>query len=67
MEFLATLFHTLFTYPILNALMLLYYWLGDFSLALVALTLSLSTTIAADQSDKKTSARNSEDSQTLCF
>lgn len=42
MSSIVTLFHTLFTYPIFNALLLLYAWLGDFSLALVVLTVSIS-------------------------
>ncbi|GLV55352.1 hypothetical protein KDH_21990 [Dictyobacter sp. S3.2.2.5] len=42
MSIIATLFNTLFTYPILNALLQLYSWLGDFSVALVALTVGIS-------------------------
>lgn len=42
MSSIITLFHMFFTYPILNALLLLYSWLGDFSLALVMLTVGIS-------------------------
>ncbi len=38
MNFFVTLFNTFFTYPLFNVLMLLYFWLGDFGLAIVVLT-----------------------------
>lgn len=38
MDLIVHLFNTLFTYPILNALMELYHLLGDFGLSIVALT-----------------------------
>src|SRR5947209_8265493 len=38
MSFLVALFNIVFTYPIFNALMVLYFLLGDFGLAIVVLT-----------------------------
>lgn len=42
MSFLVAFFNTVFTYPILNGLMLLYFLLGDFGLAIVVLTCIIS-------------------------
>jgi YidC/Oxa1 family membrane protein insertase len=42
MSFLITLFNIVFTYPIFNALMALYFLLGDFGLAIVVLTCVIS-------------------------
>src|SRR5690349_5474911 len=42
MSFLVTLFNIVFTYPIFNALMALYFLLGDFGLAIVVLTCVIS-------------------------
>ncbi len=42
MNFLIALFNIVFTYPIFNALMLLYFLLGDFGLAIVVLTCVIS-------------------------
>src|SRR5437763_14559517 len=42
MSFFAALFNTVFTYPIFNGLMMLYFLLGDFGLAIVVLTCVIS-------------------------
>src|SRR5436190_21752409 len=42
MSFFAALFNTVFTYPIFNGLMMLYFLLGDFGLAIVVLTCIIS-------------------------
>ena len=38
MNFFVAFFNAVFTYPLFNLLMLLYFWLGDFGLAIVVLT-----------------------------